>query len=141
MSGPDLLQPIEAESLTRRSLSNPEARRVKATADRGGVVVRVARVGAAIDDLDSRAQIEVTGGGTFRLLLDAAFELVTIDDLPDSWAETFAELVALADVFLDGRGTRQRTPIGRGRVRDGVVLDLGEGSFLLEGPTRRVRIG
>jgi len=51
------------------------------------------------------------------------------------------ELVALADAFLDGRGTRQRTLAGRGRHRDGVVLELGDASYLLDGPTRRARIG
>lgn len=141
MDAVDLLQPHVAEGLTRESLANPDARRVEAAGDRGGVVVRITRAGAVPDAPDSRALIEVSGGGSFRLLLDDAFELVDIDDLPDSWAKTFAELVALADAFLDGRGTRQRTPIGRGRVRDDVVLELGEDSFLVEGPTRRARIG
>lgn len=140
MDALDLLQPHVAEALAHETLATPDARHVEATPGRVSVNVHITRVDAANDGPDSRAEIELSGTGSFRLLLDGEFELVEIDDDPRSWPETFRELVALADVFLDGRGTRQRTQVGRRRHRDGVVLELGDDSYLLEGPTRRTPI-
>jgi len=67
----------------RATLARPETRHVEATSRRGSVVVRITRAGAAVGDPDSRAEVEIRGSGSFRLLLDDAFELVEVDDLPD----------------------------------------------------------
>lgn len=136
MDGTDLLDPGVAAAFVRETVARPQIRHVEATTRRGSVIIRITRAGAAVGEPDSRAEIEIRGSGSFRLLLDDEFELLEIDERPDSWVETVRDLVALADVFLEGRGVRQRTPAGRGRHRDGVVLELGDDSFLLEGPTR-----